>query len=50
MATYQIQSKSNKAYRVLVANCSKEHAQSVLKNLIEDKETPNDLRLGRKWR
>ena len=47
--TYQIRSKSNKAYRVLVANCTKDHARSVLENLIGDPDTPNDLRLGRKW-
>ena len=46
---YQIRSKSNRRYRVLVANCSKEHAKSVLKNLIEDPATPGDLRLSRRW-
>ena len=50
MATYQIRSKSVKKYRVTVGNCSKAHAQSVLRSLIAHPGVPSDLVLRRKFR
>ena len=50
MANYQIRSKSVSTYRVLVKNCSREHAESVLKDLTEDGRTPSDLVLRRVFR
>lgn len=47
MACWLVKSRSNAEYVVRVGDCSREHAESVLRDLTEHPQTPSDLELHR---